>query len=375
MTFDATPPFGRVCPFLAVRMCSGLLTRPRALSRPRCGFFLPFDFPKNAPPSFPNRRVHSRVSASLRALRRSAATPPGCSDLVVSHHPAGLLLDNPVRTVAAAHDPGVHPRFIPPFDATRSRGASGRESPGCLSALRSLPSADGRRARCRNPRCHQRASPHLCGEDCSSCPAVTPSAAAARRRPLSGPTAASSLEAAESGSDKEPRYRIRRVHTRREFTNRLATPSFRPAGKLPSRLPIDLVALLHLRVRCATAVSSRRARCSPGLGLFCPDSGWTPAPRRVRCSAPVCVRTQPSRRVCTSKNESFDPTFRSEHRLSPVSQPMVASAVPTLANDTTPSIRMSSRRSFSRDFENLATHTRVSSSKALKSWAITFPCV
>lgn len=44
-------------------------------------------------------------------LRRLAATPSVRSDLVVSRHFAGLLLVDPVRTVAAAHDPGVHRRF------------------------------------------------------------------------------------------------------------------------------------------------------------------------------------------------------------------------------------------------------------------------
>jgi len=59
------------------------------------------------------------------ALRRSAATPPARSDPVVLRHFAGLLLVDPVRTVAAAHDPGVHRRFTD--GSLRNRG-----SPRCV---------------------------------------------------------------------------------------------------------------------------------------------------------------------------------------------------------------------------------------------------
>jgi len=52
------------------------------------------------------------------------------------------------------------------------RGPS--RSPWCLSALRSFPSADDRLASCRNSHCYHCVSPHLRGEDLSSCPAVTP---------------------------------------------------------------------------------------------------------------------------------------------------------------------------------------------------------
>lgn len=97
------------------------------------------------------------------SLRRSAATPPARSNLVVSHHYAGLLLDHPVRTFAAAHDPGVHRRFtrVPKFS----------RFPRCVSALRSFPSADScgaldtAEASC-NARCP-------CGEALASCPTVT----------------------------------------------------------------------------------------------------------------------------------------------------------------------------------------------------------
>ncbi len=95
----------------------------------------PFVAPESSSP-LPNRIAP--------VLRRSAATPPARSDLVVSHHFAGLLLVDPVRTVAAAHDPGVHRRFtraskteVPmaaPIEAARF--------PRCVSALRSFPSAD-----------------------------------------------------------------------------------------------------------------------------------------------------------------------------------------------------------------------------------------
>ena len=57
------------------------------------------------------------------SLRRSAATPPARSDLVVSHHLAGLLLVGPARAVAAAHDPGVHHRFTNSASAFDPRDA------------------------------------------------------------------------------------------------------------------------------------------------------------------------------------------------------------------------------------------------------------
>lgn len=77
-------------------------------------------------------------------LRRSAATPPACSDPVVSHHFAGLLLVDPVRTFAAAHDPGIHRRFTRAYK-TEVPVAAPKEAtrfPRCVSALRSFPSAD-----------------------------------------------------------------------------------------------------------------------------------------------------------------------------------------------------------------------------------------
>lgn len=119
MTFDATRHCCCVCPSLQTGCapgCSPAASRSRART---AGSSCRSIFQRSAPPPFPNRRVHSGVSALLRALRRSAATPPECSDLVDSHHPAGLLLDDPVRTVAAAHGPGVHPRFIQPADDAR----------------------------------------------------------------------------------------------------------------------------------------------------------------------------------------------------------------------------------------------------------------
>lgn len=51
-----------------------------------------------------------RISPSLC---RSAAIRSACSDPVVSRHFAGLLLGDLVRTLAAAHNPGVHRRFTP----------------------------------------------------------------------------------------------------------------------------------------------------------------------------------------------------------------------------------------------------------------------
>ncbi len=74
-------------------------------------YFLLSGFPKITPPSLPNRRVHSQIPHCCGALRQLAATPSGCSDRAVSHRLAGFLLVDPVRTVAAAHDPGVHHRF------------------------------------------------------------------------------------------------------------------------------------------------------------------------------------------------------------------------------------------------------------------------
>jgi hypothetical protein len=96
----------------------------------------PFVAPESSSP-LPNRIAP--------VLRRSAATPPARSDLVVSHHFAGLLLVDPVRTVAAAHDPGVHRRFThtskPKFRWLAPNEAA--RFPRCVSALRSFPSADG----------------------------------------------------------------------------------------------------------------------------------------------------------------------------------------------------------------------------------------
>jgi len=57
--------------------------------------------------------------------------PPACSDLVVSRHFAGFLLVDPVRTVAAAHDPGVHRRFtsLPLAPRPRCRARRSRDPP------------------------------------------------------------------------------------------------------------------------------------------------------------------------------------------------------------------------------------------------------
>jgi len=95
----------------------------------------PFVAPESSSP-LPNRIAP--------ILRRLAATPPARSDLVVSHHSAGLLLVDPVRTFAAAHDPGVHRRFTHTLK-TEVPVAAPKEAarfPRCVSALRSFPSAD-----------------------------------------------------------------------------------------------------------------------------------------------------------------------------------------------------------------------------------------
>jgi len=89
------------------------------------------DRPSIAPE--PSSPLPGRIAPSLR---RSAATPPARSDLVVSHHLAGLLLVGPARAVAAAHDPGVHRPFHHQPKLADPRGA--------CPALRSFPSADSR---------------------------------------------------------------------------------------------------------------------------------------------------------------------------------------------------------------------------------------
>lgn len=125
----------------------------------------PFVAPESSSP-LPNRIAP--------VLRRSAATPPACSDLVVSRHFAGLLLVDPVRTVAAAHDPGVHRRFTraskPKFRWLAPERSceipAMRFCPSKLSLRRWLSSLDAAEASCdaRRP----------CGEALTSCPVVTP---------------------------------------------------------------------------------------------------------------------------------------------------------------------------------------------------------
>jgi len=153
------PPVSR-CVGLRVSPSGGCRTAtPHAL--PREAFLLlacSKDRPFVAPE--PSSPLPLRIAPPLRP---PAATPTACSDLVVSRHFAGLLLDGPVRAVSAAHDPGVHRRFTwcprtPRF-------------PRCVPALRSVPSADGRRTlELAEASCDARAP---CGEALASGPTVT----------------------------------------------------------------------------------------------------------------------------------------------------------------------------------------------------------
>ena len=210
-------------------------------------------------------------------LRQSAATPPARSDLVDSHHFAGLLLVDPVRTVAAAHAPGVHRRFTstPGPKSARAPVEGLEDSRDACSALRSFPSADGRRRRTASCPCGEALTSGpvvtlLCCNPADSC--TLPRAhhqpcleARSRRRPAAltaGPL-----------PDRPKRSHAPKVH---QPPCRLV---LRSARSLHSALTANLAAFLHRRVRCAVAVSSFRTRCSRGLGLLVPLT--EPRPRRA----------------------------------------------------------------------------------------------
>jgi len=206
------------------------------------------------------------------SLRRSAATPPARSDLVVSHHLAGLLLVGPARAVAAAHDPGVHRPFHHQPKLADPRGA--------CPALRSFPSADSRR---RLDVVHLAVRVAFAGRlsppaRLSPCLAVLLRVAAPW-----GPVAPSSCS-----------FRCQTLALPSEPLTRLGSS---PAA-LPPRSSVSvgsclltstasLAVFLHRRVRCATVLSDCRARCSLGLGLLfraCCD------PRAVRLRLEESVR-------------------------------------------------------------------------------------
>jgi len=213
-------------------------------------------FPKIAPSSLPNRRVHSRAAhgtcAPRSPLRQSAATPPDCSDLVVSRHFAGFLLVDPVRTVAAAHDPGVHRRFTPARFPALSSWFGFRGSSRCHSALRSFPSADSCRRWNGAFAQSRRGGSHLL-PDCH--PALLQPRCAGF--PLRGSSALKpALAIILHVTVPDPCETVRSAHALREFTNRLAVSSFRGDCILRCRHCCDLTAFLHRRVRCPAAVSS-----------------------------------------------------------------------------------------------------------------------
>jgi len=237
----------------------------------------------------------------------SRLPPPDCSDPVVSRHFADFLLVNPVRAVAAAHDPGVHRRFTERFRHFWPPLPDPRD---CFSALRSFPSVDGRRRRAM-----QQAA-RFVGEAFTSGPVVTPLCCSVRPRPRRSsctspcrfrpsPRPTCSLEACQSRHPARCRARprsvsgassltrhctyssLRSAHALREFTNRLTASPFSRLSRrswLSYRSPhhcgnpyahhsaasstANLAVFLHRRVRCTLAVSSSRARCSHGLGLF-----------------------------------------------------------------------------------------------------------
>jgi len=187
---------------------------------------------------------------------------------VVSRHFAGLLLVDPVRTVAAAHDPGVHRRF------TRSRSCA-------IPAMRFLPfEAFPPPIAHRRRTLRRRLATRAVHAGRFSPPA--------RLSPCSAARLAPSLEACESRRPEGPLN----PHPERSRAPKVHQPPYRPVvrqnGKLPSRLDRDLAVFLHRRVRCAVTVSSFRARCSRGLGLL-------PLSRRG---------------VSTSKIGSCEPAFR-----------------------------------------------------------------
>ena len=230
----------------------------------------PFVAPESSSP-LPNRIAP--------VLRRSAATPPARSDLVVSHHFAGLLLVDPVRTVAAAHDPGVHRRFTR-ASRTEVLADAPKEAarfPRCVSALRSFPSADS----CSRWTLWR----HLAMRTVHAGRLSPP----ARLSPCSAARLAPSLEACESCHPEGPSN----PHPKRSRAPKSSPAALppRPSGVMGSFLltpHANLAVFLHRRVRCATAVSDSRTRCSRGLGLLLLSQGG----------------------VSTSKIGSCEPAFR-----------------------------------------------------------------
>jgi len=195
-------------------------------------------------------------------LRRSAATPPARSDRVVSHHFAGLLLVDPVRTVAAAHDPGVHRRFTRALKTevpvTASKEAA--RFPRCVSALRSFPSADscGRWTLWR----------HLAMRAVHAGRLSPP----ARLSPCSAARLTPSLEAHESCRPEGPLN----PHPKRSPASKVHQPPYRPVVHSLQEVAFPL----HVRPRGLSPSSGplrgRRFR------LPCPVLPWAWAPRCAR---------------------------------------------------------------------------------------------
>lgn len=229
----------------------------------------------------PSSPLPGRIAPSLR---RSAATPPARSDLVVSHHLAGLLLVGPARAVAAAHDPGVHRPFHHQPKLADPRGA--------CPALRSFPSADSR--------CRWTLRRHL----------AVRAVHAGRLSPPArlSPRLAVPLRVAAPWGPVVPSSCSFRCQTLAPPPGTLTHPGSSPAA-LPPRCSVDLgsclptstaslAVFLHRRVRCATAVSDCRARCSLGLGLL------------VRACCDHEGRALALGGVSTSKIGSFEPASR-----------------------------------------------------------------
>lgn len=175
MTLRPLSPGTHIRPGLPVRLCARLPARWNRTVTPHA-------LPREALPLLAFSKDHPFVVPESPSplpdwiapfLRRLAATPPARSDPVVSRHFAGLLLVDPVRAVAAAHDPGVHRRFTRASETEVSLTApfrsceipAMRSCPSKLSLRRWPLSLDTAEASC-DARCP-------CGEALASCPVVT----------------------------------------------------------------------------------------------------------------------------------------------------------------------------------------------------------
>ena len=241
-------------PLTLVTFTPAFPTRPWSCCPSLRSSVLSWGCPKIAPPSCrsPGSPLPEGAPANRHLLPSEKSSQlSSCSDLVVSHHLAGLLLPGDARVLQRASDPGVH--CVSARDPTRTALASDPRRAPRFPAVRSCPSK------------------------------LFPRVQQPTRRSRAEPTGG--------------RHR-RDSHLPRRSPNLLAPPPLPPPRVWepkfpPTRRRPDLGALLRTRIRCAP----RRCRLDP------PDAplGLDAARLDPSCEAPVrasSVAAHPKEGAC-----------------------------------------------------------------------------